>query len=121
MGNFVITIRTKRSHPNATAGAYGVMLVLTCVMLSGCDKDVHNHPELVTGQQLFDYHCAGCHTETGRGNFLKGVPPNKQSTLAIWQIAHKLRIEANDQRKMPLYPSMSIQEAEIIADYVKQL
>ncbi|MFD2229837.1 c-type cytochrome [Alkalimarinus sediminis] len=97
------------------------LLLIALAGLSGCDKDTHNHPELITGKQLFDHHCAGCHAETGKGNFLKGVPPNKQSSLSIWQIAHKIRIEANDKRKMPLYPNMSTQEAELIADYVKQL
>ena len=98
-----------------------VLTVVIAFLLNGCDKDVHNHPDLVTGKQLFDYHCAGCHADTGKGNFLKGVPPNKNTTMAVWQIAHKVRIEANDKRKMPLYSTMSTQEAEMIADYVKQL
>lgn len=91
------------------------------MVLSGCNKDIHSHPELVAGRQLFDYHCASCHSETGKGNFLKGVPPNKNTSLTVWQIAHKIRTDANDKRKMPLYPNMSTEEAELIADYVKQL
>lgn len=97
------------------------VILIVISVLTGCDKDIHNHPELLTGKQLFDYHCAGCHAETGKGNFLKGVPPNKNSQLTVWQIAHKVRIDANDKRKMPLYPNMSTQEAEMIAGYVKQL
>lgn len=96
-------------------------VMVSVIVLSGCDKDIHNHPNLITGKQLFDYHCAGCHAETGRGNFLKGVPANKNTSLAAWQVAHKIRIEANDKRKMPLYPNMSTQEVELIASYVKQL
>jgi len=98
-----------------------LVLILVATTLSGCDADSHHHPDAVTGKQLFDYHCARCHTETGKGNFLKGVPPNKQTSLTVWQIAHKIRIDANDKRKMPLYPNMSAEEAELIADYVKQL
>lgn len=98
-----------------------ILRLLIVMVLGGCNKDIHRHPDLVTGQQLFDYHCASCHTETGKGNFLKGVPPNKNTSLTVWQIAHKIRIDANDQRKMPLYPNMSAEEAELIADYVKQL
>jgi mono/diheme cytochrome c family protein len=114
-------MKIRASQSNIRAGKCWLMLFLTSVIITGCDKDVHNHPELVTGKQLFDYHCAGCHTETGKGNFLKGIPPNKHSSLTVWQIAHKLRIDADDKRKMPLYPNMSLQEAEVIADYVKQL
>lgn len=100
----------------------GVTLVLLCIIvLSSCDKDVHNHPELMTAKELFDYHCASCHTVTGKGNFLKGVPPNKNSPLTPWQIAHKLRLDNNDSRKMPLYPNMSLGEAQVIANYVKDL
>ena len=98
-----------------------VVLLVMVMVLSGCNKDIHTHPDLVTGKQLFDYHCASCHSETGKGNFLKGVPSNNNNSLTVWQIAHKIRIDANDKRKMPLYPNMSAEEAEVIADYVKQL
>jgi len=104
-----------------SAAVRRITLVLMATVLSGCDKDIHNHPELVTGKQLFGYHCASCHTDTGKGNFLKGVPPNRNTSLTDWEIAHKIRIEKNDERKMPLYPNMSHQEAEMIANYVKEL
>ncbi len=91
------------------------------LILSGCDKDVHNHPELVTGKQLFEHHCAGCHQSDGGGKFLKGVPANKNTQLSEVQLRHKLRGSKMEGSIMPSFPNMSEQEAEKISHYVKSL
>jgi len=102
-------------------GTVFFLFIATTLLLVGCDKDIHNHPHLVTGKQLFEYHCATCHRETGKGNFLKGVPANKGTRLNVSQVAHKVRKGGNDKIKMPMYPKMSTEEAALIASYVKQL
>ncbi len=94
--------------------------IFCIVFLVGCNYDVHNHPELVTGQQLFEYHCARCHKETGTGNFLKGIRPNKGTRLTIYQIAQKIYVE-EETSKMPSFPNMSAKEAAKIASYLKEL
>ncbi|MCP4995706.1 MAG: cytochrome c [Gammaproteobacteria bacterium] len=99
-------------------------LLTSCLLLltvSGCSNDVHDHPDLVTGKQLFNYHCSGCHNETGQGNFLKGVPANKGTAMSPEQIKHKIIADENGGTKMPSFPKMGRAEATIIASYLKQI
>ena len=89
--------------------------------MSGCSKDTHDHPDLVTGKQLFNYHCSGCHKNTGKGKFLKGVPSNKDTVLSSKQIIHKIKTNNGDKVKMPSFPQMSEAEAVAIVSYLKQM
>jgi len=98
-----------------------LLFIAITLTLVGCDKDIHNHPHLVTGKQLFEHHCATCHRETGTGDFLKGVRANKDTKLSMRQIAHKVRKSESEKRKMPLFPMMSTEEVALIANYVKRL
>jgi len=98
-----------------------LLLILSSVLLAGCSKDIHDHPDLVTGKQLFEYHCSGCHKSTGTGIFLKGVPANKNTDLTRGQITHKLRKGDDLNTKMPIFPNMGIIEAAKIATYVDDL
>ncbi len=99
----------------------GLLTFLAPMLISGCDKDAHDHPELVTGQQLFEHHCISCHTKTGTGNFLQGVPANKNTDMDINQISHKVIAGGENGAKMPSFPSMPDEEAILIADYIKNL
>ncbi len=101
-----------------TAGK-AIVASLLLIALSGCSGESHDHPERVTGEQLFNYHCAGCHKTSGSGNFLKGIPASKDTYLTRLQIAHKLKSDGSDGSKMPGFPNMSEAEAEKIASYVK--
>lgn len=109
------------NHLNSKTSLF--FTIVCTLFLSGCDKDVHDHPELTTGKQLFEYHCSSCHKSTGTGHFLKGVPANKDTDLAIWQIKHKIKNKASQdsKTKMPAFPNMSPEEASLIANYVKNL
>ncbi|MEH6651450.1 MAG: cytochrome c [Motiliproteus sp.] len=99
---------------------YRLSSFLFIVFLAGCSgDDSHDHPDLVTGQQLFDHHCAGCHKNTGRGNFLKGVPANQDTALSSGDIEHKIRTEGAEG--MPSFPTMGEAEAAKIASYLKQM
>lgn len=109
------------NHPITSLSLF---LTIACtIFLSGCEQDVHDHPELTTGKQLFEYHCSSCHKSAGTGHFLKGVPANKDTGLAIWQIKHKIKDKASpdNKTKMPSFPNMSSEEASLIANYVKNL
>jgi len=88
-------------------------------ILSACSRDVHEHPELTTGKQLFDYHCSDCHGVSGEGKFLKGVPANRDTNLQTVQITHKIR--EGDSGRMPKFDSMPPQEARKIALYLKRI
>jgi mono/diheme cytochrome c family protein len=93
------------------------MYIFLLLMLVACNDDAHNHPSLESGQQLFDYHCAGCHHKNGNGNFLKGIPANIGTGLVEWQLVHKMK-QGESNSKMPVFKSMSKQEAAKIAEYI---
>ena len=50
--------------------------------LTACskDRDHHDHPDLTTGEQLFNYHCAECHGEDGTGKLVDRTPANILTT-----------------------------------------
>lgn len=98
-----------------------VSLVVSVLVLAGCSTDEHDHPELVSGKQLYDYHCAPCHKEDGSGTFLKGAPANRDTDLSVWQIIHKVQSGTEGKSRMPSFEKMPAQEATRIALYLKQL
>jgi mono/diheme cytochrome c family protein len=96
------------------------LLLITVLVLSGCSRDAHDHPELTIGKQLFEHHCSECHNKSGIGKFLRGVPASKDTKLSASQISHKIRND-KDRRKMPIFDNMSNAEAQKIAAYLKRL
>jgi len=99
--------------------AFVGLTLLSTVMLSSCGHDVHDHPEIVSGKELFEYHCAGCHQKSGTGKFLKGVPANRDTALSISLIEHKITKGDDGDRKMPVFPDMSENEAAKISLHLK--
>lgn len=96
--------------------------VSVAVFLSGCSsEDSHNHPELKTGKQLFEHHCASCHHSAGNGNFLAGVPANRGTSLSNAQIVEFMRDTHRENSKMPAFNGMPDEEATKIAGYLKSL
>lgn len=107
---------------NNSTGFHILASCLCLIGLSGCWRgDVHDHPDLVAGKQLFEYHCAECHKSNGNGEFLKGVPANKNARLSAHQLTHKIRGEDVDVMKMPHFHNMSEDEADKISSYVKDM
>ena len=98
-----------------------VFSIIVVLFSYGCRRDIHDHPSLTTGQQLFEFHCLECHREKGQGSFLRGVPPNNDTQLSAFQISHKIRKANGKESKMPLFPTMSKQEAIKISYYLKQI
>lgn len=98
-------------------------VILAMLLLSAaCDKDRHKHPELSTGEELYNYHCAACHKENGMGMFLKGIPANvKTSKNHREVILHIKKGTQSNQYKMPVYTDMPDAEAYIIANHVLEL
>lgn len=96
-------------------------LLLLTFALVGCSTDQHDHPDLISGQQLYEYHCASCHKADGTGIFLKGVPANRDTDLSVWQIIHKVQVGSEEKSAMPSFEKMPQQEASKIAVYLKQL
>lgn len=109
----------KLKNRNQSLVFYTLTLCLLLVVISSCSKDTHVHPDLVTGEQLFNYHCSGCHRETGKGKFLKGIPPNRNTVLSSALIVHKIAGNNGEKMKMPYFPKMSEAEAVAIVSYLK--
>lgn len=94
--------------------------IMIMFFVYGCNKDDHDHSELITGKQLFNYHCLSCHREKGQGSFLRGVPSNNDTELSTYQVFHKIRKSTNNS-KMPSFPTMSKEEALKISYYLKEI
>lgn len=99
------------------------LLMITFLVACESDKNPHDHPELKTGKQLYDFHCAACHGENGTGNFLSGIPANRNTQLTIDQIIKRVLAKepGDSKRKMPVFPEMSQEEAHKIAAYLLEL
>lgn len=113
----------KLNNRNKSLVFYTLVFCILLVTISACSRDTHEHPGLVTGEQLFNYHCSGCHKNTGKGKFLKGIPPNRNTVLSSAQIIHKINANNGEKVKMPSFPKMSEAEAEAVAivSYLKQM
>ena len=99
-----------------------MLVAFLCVItLNGCSKDIHDHSKLTTGKQLFDYCCSGCHKETGKGKFLKGIPASKGTSLSAFQLIHKIKNDEESGSKMPAFPTLSNEQAQKIAEYIKSM
>jgi len=95
-------------------------LVLGALALTGCGgPDEHDHPELTTGKQFYDRHCASCHKVTGEGAFLASVPAVTKTDLTAADLAARILGHGREgDEKMPSFASMPSAEAEAIATYV---
>ncbi|MCB1772563.1 MAG: cytochrome c [Gammaproteobacteria bacterium] len=95
--------------------------VFAVFLLAGCGEDGHDHPEISTGRELFEYHCGECHQETGEGAFLRGIPPVVYTTMTYRQLVAYIRGHGRaEDTRMPAYSSMPKAEAEKIAIYVRR-
>ena len=98
-------------------------LLAPLILLQACSDEVdqHDHPELTTGKQLFEFHCASCHHNAGNGNFLAGVPANKDTKLSSAQIVEFIAGRHRESSDMPVWKNMPKGEAVKIATYLKRL
>ncbi len=102
-------------HKFITSKAFFIFILFG---LFGC-SDNHEHKANISGEELYIEHCAGCHKASGEGKFLKGVPSNKYTHLTAEEIIDKITGNGAKKTKMKIFQSMSKEEAQIIALYVK--
>lgn len=102
---------------------YWLMISLTG-LLSACKPEpqaVSDYPALTSGQKLYDWHCATCHRDRGRGNFLKGVP--SAANYAQLELSAFTNIIQGHQRppntQMPFFTHMPRFQVEAIAYYLR--
>jgi len=89
--------------------------------LTGCSQDQHDHPNLTTGEQLFNYHCTECHGVQGTGKLFDGIPANILTNKSPRQIALYITTDTGQEREMPVFTNMPIDEAKAITDHLLTL
>lgn len=95
------------------------LLISLLTLLAACNKDRHNHPNLRTGKDFFNHHCASCHKEDGSGLFLKSVPANIASNKNQTEIIfHIKQGNQNGSTNMPVFRKMPDEEAKKITNYL---
>lgn len=95
--------------------------LLSLIQLSACGRDEHDHPKNISGKKLFDIHCASCHSPEGFGSILLGVPSNRDTKLLNVNIRKKLLHGSGKDSNMPVFETMSEQEAIKIVQYLRSL
>jgi len=95
-----------------------LLVSLVVVSASGCSQDQHDHPDLTTGEQLFNYHCADCHGVKGTGNLFDGMPANILTIKSPQEIVSYTTTETGHEREMPVFPTMPADEAQAITDHL---
>lgn len=97
-------------------------LVLLVTLTAACaQRDNHNHPDLKTGEALFNHHCAECHGQDGTGMLADQTPANILTHLSRDEIVNYITTPVNPQRKMPVFSGMPTAEAVAIADHLLEL
>ena len=91
------------------------------VMACSKGRDNHDHPNLTTGEELFNYHCAECHGDDGTGRLVKGTPANILTRKGYQEIINYIVGDAGRDRKMPVFADMPRVEAGKIAAYLLAL
>jgi len=94
---------------------------LSVFVLVACSRDDdHRHPQLKTGRQLYQHHCASCHLDAGDRTFVKGIPAVKDTSMTYRQMTDHIRGHGRaGDSLMPEFSSMSQKEAEAIAIYIR--
>ncbi|GAA5315226.1 MAG: hypothetical protein AseanaTS_04300 [Candidatus Pelagadaptatus aseana] len=92
-------------------------LIATVALLAGCNtKSISTTAENLTGQDLFEMHCAQCHKASGAGNFLKGVPSVALTDLTEHEISEQI---LKGKNRMPSSPRLNYEQRMKIARYIK--
>jgi len=94
--------------------------LLWLISCSQQDFDVHDHPELTTGKDYYDFHCANCHRKSGMGQVIKGIPPATYSKLTHSKMRKKI-MNGHEGSKMNIFKKMPKGEARKITRYVTKL
>ena len=94
-----------------------------CLVMSaaGCSEDQHDHPKLITGEQLYNFHCAKCHRKDGTGILFDSRPANILSQKSPEEMITYITTDTNHNRLMPAFKSMPLDEAEFIAEHLGTL
>lgn len=82
-------------------------------MLLGCGSD--DKQLSMNGEALHNEYCADCHKQSGKGNFLAGIPASVTTELNSEQVVQLITQGSAAHKKMPL------DQARAIAEHLKTL
>lgn len=95
--------------------------IIVLIASFGCSRDHHDHPDLTTGKELFDYHCAECHGKEGTGRLVDVTPANILTKKGRNEIIKFVMSSAEHDRSMPVFKTMPEREAGRIANHLMEL
>ena len=95
-----------------------LLLAMVVVSVSGCSGDQHDHANLTTGEQLFNYHCAECHGVQGTGKLFDRIPAIILTKKSPGEITNYITTKTGQERDMPVFSTMPIDEAKIITEHI---
>jgi len=100
-----------------------VAAVCLVLVLFACSKysDDHDHSQLVTGEELFNYHCSACHGKDGTGMLADQTPASILTLRDRDGIVEYITRPVNPNRKMPVFVNMPPAEAAVIASHLLAL
>jgi len=98
-----------------------LLWAMVLMSLSGCSQDQHDHPNLTTGEQLFNFHCAECHGVQGTGKLINGTPAIILTNKGPGEITTYITTETGHERDMPVFNTMPAYEAKSITDHLLKL
>jgi mono/diheme cytochrome c family protein len=95
-----------------------LLFMMVMSISSGCSQDQHDHPNLATGEQLFNFHCAECHGVQGTGKLINGTPAIILTKKGPGEITTYITTETGHERDMPVFSTMPADEAKSITDHL---
>lgn len=97
--------------------------ICVCIIMNayGCSGELHEHPGLTTGKQLYNHHCAECHREDGTGVLFDSLPANILTEKSSQEVITYITADSHHTRLMPVFNTMPLDEAEVITRHLIQL
>jgi mono/diheme cytochrome c family protein len=95
--------------------------LILILVAAGCSRDDHDHPDLTTGEQLYNHHCAECHGEDGTGKLFDVIPANILTKKSPIEIMNYITTATGHERQMPVFKTMPKSEARLITEYLLEL
>lgn len=96
-----------------------VLLAALLVLLAGCTDKNSATTDVQNGKKLYSMYCANCHGENGTGQFLAGIPRNRDTHFSVNEVAELIRLGHSNMEKMPTFSQLTPAQAYAIASYLK--
>lgn len=97
------------------------LLLLSALLLAGCDEQPSTPATMKTGGELYNYYCRNCHKLRGPGELMEkrdpSRPPLKPHEIMLL-IEYGSPLRHLDQ---PKFPELSPKQIDLIASHVSKL